>query len=492
MALSKDDFSGLFGKTPEKESYSEKQTRSKTTKKDTKSQSIPSSKEKCASVTNMGVDKSVSQTHSLAAGSSSSNQVGVSATNISSKEHTSTINDNRSLPVKKLPPTGTSGSTKPKSKIKNSDFMDENSVNISILEKLNSIVARQDSLEKAFSKPQSHFPTQYHDYEDELSHSENNILSYPHGADYFNEESYDYDDQNVNYLPLGQQATVSGNPSLASEPDQVDQQDAVDVQSLFSANSGVSSHSRAPTTSVMEQDMFSEQAKRFNAEENCSQAVNANLAQMVNKFFREGVADEKIAELLKSYNRPDNCDGLSKIKINPLVWNIIPQQAKTIDKNSQAAHSLLVKSGTVLTQLVDSLAKGGHSSLVEQGLDALAMLGQMNKLLVFRRREALKPVIQRDFLHLCSQTVPYTNLLFGDDVTKNVKEIQDMERIKKMVRRSGPSFRPSSSTRFAPYSIPHARGRGRGRADFRPKFQSWGRGTSWQGHKSTARKDKKD
>ena len=43
-------------------------------------------------------------------------------------------------------------------------------------------------------------------------------------------------------------------------------------------------------TSVMEQDMFSEQAKHFNTYENCSQAVNANLAQMVNKFFsRRGI-----------------------------------------------------------------------------------------------------------------------------------------------------------------------------------------------------------
>ena len=123
-------------------------------------------------------------TRSLAAGSSSSNPAnvtiaGIRATNISPKKHTSTIsNDNRSLPVKKIPPTSTSGSTKPK--IKNFDFMEESPVNMAILEKLNSIVARQDSLEKAFSKPPSQFPAHY--YEDEHSHSENNILSYTHGA----------------------------------------------------------------------------------------------------------------------------------------------------------------------------------------------------------------------------------------------------------------------------------------------------------------------
>ena len=68
------------------------------------------------------------------------------------------------------------------------------------------------------------------------------------------------------------------------------------------------------------------------------------------------------------------------------------------------------------------------TSLVESGLDALALLGQANKQLVHRRREALKPVIQNDFAHLCSQSLPYTSWLFGDDVSKNVKDIKDMER----------------------------------------------------------------
>ena len=102
----------------------------------------------------MGVDKSVSQTHSLAVGSFSNPAnvtiAVISAANISPKKHPSTItNDNRSLPVKKYLQLVLV--VVRSLKLKTLDFMEESPVNMAILEKLNSIVARQDSLEKAFS-----------------------------------------------------------------------------------------------------------------------------------------------------------------------------------------------------------------------------------------------------------------------------------------------------------------------------------------------------
>ena len=49
---------------------------------------------------------------------------------------------------------------------------------------------------------------------------------------------------------------------------------------------------------------------------------------MVNQLFREGISDEKLQDLTKQTDRPDNCEGLSKIKCNTLVWNIMPPQAR--------------------------------------------------------------------------------------------------------------------------------------------------------------------
>ena len=218
---------------------------------------------------------------------------------------------------------------------------------------------------------------------------------------------------------------------------------------------------------ILANSMFASFTKRYSTDENCDNPVDKDLAGMVNQFFREGISEEKLQELVRDNPRPQNCEGLSKIKVNQLVWNIIPPHTRSADVASQNLQQSIIKGATILTKLVDKLSANSDTSLVESGLDVLALLGQANKQLVQRRREALKPVIQSDFGHLCSTSVPYTNMLFGDDVSKNVKDIQDMERLKKMVKKS--SFGPSHSHRggrFNPY--PRSRGRGfRGRGSFR-------------------------
>ena len=150
---------------------------------------------------------------------------------------------------------------------------------------------------------------------------------------------------------------------------------------------------------------------------------------MVNQFVREGIADEKLQELIKDNPRPQNCEGLFvKNKSEPACLEyhrILPPHTRSADVASQNMLNSLIKGATILTKL----SNNGDTSLVESGLDVLALLGQANKQLVQRGREALKPVIQSEI----GTSVPYTDMLFGDDVSKNGKDIQDMERLKKMV-----------------------------------------------------------
>ena len=49
--------------------------------------------------------------------------------------------------------------------------------------------------------------------------------------------------------------------------------------------------------------------------------------------------------------------------------------------------------------------------------------------LVQRRREALKPQISKDYAHLCAQKVNFTDSVFGDDVTKQSKDITDDNKV---------------------------------------------------------------
>ena len=49
-------------------------------------------------------------------------------------------------------------------------------------------------------------------------------------------------------------------------------------------------------------------------------------------------------------------------------------------------------------------------------LDAIALFGAANYELNIRRREKIKNEMNDDYGHLCSPTLPFTDILFGDDV----------------------------------------------------------------------------
>ena len=82
----------------------------------------------------------------------------------------------------------------------------------------------------------------------------------------------------------------------------------------------------------------------------------------------------------------------------------------------------------------------------------------------------LKPQISKDYAHLCAQQVKFTDSLFGDDVTKQIKDIRDDNKVThKLLDKNKSWHRPSHASRSS----------GRGRAGFR--------GSSFQGRGSTNR-----
>ena len=45
------------------------------------------------------------------------------------------------------------------------------------------------------------------------------------------------------------------------------------------------------------------------------------------------------------------------------------------------------------------------------------------------RRDLLKPELRNEYNHLCTHSLPYTNQLFGDDVSKTAKEIEECSKM---------------------------------------------------------------
>ena len=75
------------------------------------------------------------------------------------------------------------------------------------------------------------------------------------------------------------------------------------------------------------------------------------------------------------------------------------------------------------------LVKEGMQLIKQFGLDALSLLTRVNYELNMQRKQLMKPDIGKDYAALCSPHVPFTDLLFGDDLQKQLKDIGDVNKI---------------------------------------------------------------
>ena len=94
----------------------------------------------------------------------------------------------------------------------------------------------------------------------------------------------------------------------------------------------------------------------------------------------------------------------------------------------------LVKAATILTKVDDKMAKldtdqDEISEVLDNCNDTIALLGHANKQINLSRRYFMKPDLDANYVHLCAQSVPYTSYLFGDDVSKAAKDIEDTRKI---------------------------------------------------------------
>ena len=68
-------------------------------------------------------------------------------------------------------------------------------------------------------------------------------------------------------------------------------------------------------------------------------------------------------------------------------------------------------------------------ALKRHGLDALSLLTHVNYELNMLREMGMKPDIGKDYAALCSAQLPFTDMLFGDDLHKQLKDIGDVNKI---------------------------------------------------------------
>ena len=230
----------------------------------------------------------------------------------------------------------------------------------------------------------------------------------------------------------------------------------------------------SPRGSVLRQN-----AKDLGPPVSVSGDIDDQVAGMVNYLFDHGMQEEDYKVLSEDVltNRPKNCHALAPVDCNPQILDALKTDARKTDARLRDVCGDILKAGTILTKSLlslDQVAQEGALPIVEQEVSninaALALLGTANHKNNLARRFVLKREINQKYSHLCSDKLPMSRLLFGDDLSQSTRQIEETEKLrhKLAVKKSAP----------APWRFSSGRSRGFwGRTvqrNYSPRFQPYG------------------
>lgn len=165
-------------------------------------------------------------------------------------------------------------------------------------------------------------------------------------------------------------------------------------------------------------------------------SIDEELAKVITRLVRDGMLEEKLQEKLNKYPRPENCEALTKVRVNQLIWDNLSTTVRSQDLKFQKVQTSLIKGMCALVRVTNAIVKqadklnGGKEALAE-ALDSISLLANANSELNIRRKELIKPDLHADYKHLCSSSTPVSTELFGDDISKQVKEMTEVNRVGK-------------------------------------------------------------
>ena len=177
-------------------------------------------------------------------------------------------------------------------------------------------------------------------------------------------------------------------------------------------------------------------ASRFANQDEVGEALPEELAASVNYLMSSKLEDTQMNETFEKYPRPPNATHLRVPKVNPLIWENVSTKSKTLDLKLQRCQRPLVKGLTAVLGAFDS------ANLTEQQQDAVALLSNAVFELNNTRKDLLKPELNQRYAHLCKVVTPTSEWLFGDDLHKRVREMDEEQKTVGVMRHPKPKYMP--------------------------------------------------
>ena len=192
-----------------------------------------------------------------------------------------------------------------------------------------------------------------------------------------------------------------------SEEDDLDD----DVRKLTEQNKAVNDH--------YDLTLLRDLAVKLDESDSTGEAVHQQLAEIATKRWGQSQTD-KVKTILEKYKRPQNCDNITEIRVNPEICaQITPETQKThlqLANLQQLAKQitfsvLQMANGTMgKTQQID------NTTMLTQAVDTTAMLGHMNHSLSQMRKGHIRPALKPEYAPICQSDIGESKFLFGDNL----------------------------------------------------------------------------
>ncbi|XP_071797702.1 uncharacterized protein [Asterias amurensis] len=215
-----------------------------------------------------------------------------------------------------------------------------------------------------------------------------------------------------------------------------------DTESASKAIDELLQESQQGSTTLCPDDQLLDNFEQLYAEDApTADAVNDKLAKVVDKMVRHKLPEDKTVEKLKTIQRPTNVKNLECTRVNPEIWSSLKPKTRSQDIKFQKVQQALLKGIIPVVGVINSLMSRPAATdpptqvnpdfkvEITKLLDAVAIIGHANQELNVRRRDLIKPDLNKQFSGLCSPHVPVTGFLFGDDLPQQCKDIQQTNKI---------------------------------------------------------------
>ena len=217
-----------------------------------------------------------------------------------------------------------------------------------------------------------------------------------------------------------------------------------------------------------EDTLLDEIVQSMNETENTDAKILEKLAKIVENRWLSKLSDGQLKEKTEKYLRPANCDNFITPKVNPEIWERLDRQTRGRDFKLSTLQSTTTKVGYICTKATEFLSQARRENkspdieqLIRMHTDALGPLGHISFEISKRRRDAIRPNLNKEYATLCASHVPITKMLFGDELRTQLNHIRASNKIsnttstqggnKGYSKQRGPTYRGSHSTSTGRY-----------------------------------------